>query len=315
MRVEKKGKGKRKAVPTALRSELEEYSFLLRALRTNDTLDLSSQLIRAAVDSPQTPEDDDAHDSPSTPPVEASVPNQVSRKPKDVWTRWPLPIQDVPIPEWTLQDEVERLANRFLQPPNEAHGGTEDDAEELIDPVAIKHLTLETTEYLSLLFATIAAHVPMVEGSMQNRLKPLNWENILAIVGATGVIDPWCGLCTFIPDHCNSLPIQFHGASFGMSGGHLRHQRAGRWARLDSIVESSLIFHRVDLSVHRTRLIKESHDQLLQLCSSIGQDLMSIQVPPTKPAKRKGHFFTLFHWRFLTALNRYKGKVQSHREV
>lgn len=192
MRVEKKGKGKRKAVPTALRSELEEYSFLLRALRTNDTLDLSSQLIRAAGSS-QALDGDYAHDIPSASPAEDSGSSSGSRKPKDTWTRWPLLIQDVPIPEWTLQDEVERLANRFLQPPGDSGREMEEDAEEPIESAAVQHLTLETTEYLSHLFAAIAAHVPMVEGSMQNRLRPFNWENILAIVGATGLVDPRCG--------------------------------------------------------------------------------------------------------------------------
>ena len=198
MRVGNKGKGKRKAVPTALRSELEEYSFLLRALRTNDTLDLSSQLVRAA-GSVQTSEDGDARDLS---PPETSVSNTNSRKPKESWTRWPLVIQDVPIPEWTLQDEVEHLANKFLQLPSNPDGETEH-AEEAIDPVAIKHLTLETTEYLSHLFAAIAAHVPMAGGSMQNRFKPLNWENILAIVGATGIVDPRC-----VPSILMPSPLQ-----------------------------------------------------------------------------------------------------------
>lgn len=188
MKVEKKGKGKRKAVPTALRSELEEYSFLLRALRTNDTLDLSSQLIRAAGSS-QASEDDDAHD----PTVEASGSDSNSRKPKDTWTRWPLLVQDVPTPEWSLQDEVERLANKFLKPPSDPDEETE---EEPIDSATIQHLTLETTAYLSHLFAMIATHVPMVKESMQNRLRPLNWENVLAVVGASGLVDPRCGFCT-----------------------------------------------------------------------------------------------------------------------
>lgn len=188
----KKGKGKRKAVPAALRSELEEYSFLLRTLRTNDTLDLSSQLIRAASSS-QSPEDDSDHNPPSAPPAEASGSNPNPRRPKDPWTRWPLLVKDVPTPEWTFQDEVERLANKFLQPPNNLKQETEEDAEEPIESTAVKHLTLETTEYLSHLLAAIAAHVPMVEGSMQNRLRPLNWENILAIVGASGLVDPKCG--------------------------------------------------------------------------------------------------------------------------
>ena len=49
----------------------------------------------------------------------------------------------------------------------------------------------------------------------------------------------------------------------------------------------SLIFHHIDLSVHRTQLMKESHDQLLQLCSSIDKDFLDLQVQPTKPTKRK----------------------------
>jgi len=194
MRVEKKGKGKRKAVPTALRSELEDYSFLLRALRTNDTLDLSSQLIRAA--GSQTPEGDDAHGPPLSPTVEASGSNSNLRKPRDIWTRWPLMIQDVPIPEWTLQDEVERLTNKFLQPPSDSNEETEEDVEDPVDSATIKHLTLEIAEYLSHLFATIAAHVPMVKESMQNRLRPLNWENVLAIIGASGLVDPRYGFHT-----------------------------------------------------------------------------------------------------------------------
>jgi len=49
----------------------------------------------------------------------------------------------------------------------------------------------------------------------------------------------------------------------------------------------SLIFHRTDLSFHRTRLMKESHDRLLQLCSPIDKDFLNLQVPPTNPTKRK----------------------------
>ena len=49
----------------------------------------------------------------------------------------------------------------------------------------------------------------------------------------------------------------------------------------------SLIFHHTDLSVHRTQLMKESHNQLLQLCSSADKNFLDLQVPPTKPTKRK----------------------------
>ena len=64
---------------------------------------------------------------------------------------------------------------------------------------------------------------------------------------------------------------------------------AGEWIGW-SHTTLSLISYHIDLSVHRTRLMKESHDQLLQLCSFIDKDFLNLQVPPTKPTKRKGSF-------------------------
>ena len=68
-------------------------------------------------------------------------------------------------------------------------------------------------------------------------------------------------------------------------------EQAGGWIR-KTIHETVVHFHHVDLSVHRTRLMKESHDHLLQLCSPIDKDFLNIQVPPAKPAKRKQGNFT-----------------------
>lgn len=48
-----------------------------------------------------------------------------------------------------------------------------------------------------------------------------------------------------------------------------------------------LIFRCIELSVHRTQLMKESHDHLLQLCSPSDENFLNIEVPPTKLAKRK----------------------------
>jgi len=73
-----------------------------------------------------------------------------------------------------------------------------------------------------------------------------------------------------------------------MLEGCLWNQRAGRcvciWIASHEIVP---YFHHIDLSVHRTRLMKESHDQLLQLCSPIDKDFLTIQVPATKRKKGK----------------------------
>jgi len=39
---------------------------------------------------------------------------------------------------------------------------------------------------------------------------------------------------------------------------------------------------KADLAVHRTRLMKESHDQLLQSCSPIDRDFLRMHVPSTE---------------------------------
>ena len=65
-----------------------------------------------------------------------------------------------------------------------------------------------------------------------------------------------------------------------------------------------------DLSVHRTRLMKESHDRLLHLCSSVDRGFLDIQVPPTKMAKRKkGTSPPPLNHRLLTSTIRHQGKV------
>ena len=138
---------KRKRVPAALHAEISEYSALLRALRTQDTLDLTSQLIRARTASQANTDDDlldDDNDSdldggesdklqtelpprsvtavsssagddaPTTlkrkrPPGKRKL-KITSTKARDHWTRWPLMAGDLHVPEWTLEDEIKVLA-------------------------------------------------------------------------------------------------------------------------------------------------------------------------------------------------------------
>ncbi|KAJ3518747.1 hypothetical protein NM688_g9396 [Phlebia brevispora] len=124
--------GKRPRVPAALHSELSEYSSLLRALRTSNTLDLASQLAAppptlVSSHNPDDEADDDESERPSTESVIASVDgSQASsgkargkaRAKKDYWTRWPLLAGDVHVPEWSLEDEVKLLALNALQKEN-----------------------------------------------------------------------------------------------------------------------------------------------------------------------------------------------------
>ncbi|KAI0074945.1 hypothetical protein K474DRAFT_1600673 [Panus rudis PR-1116 ss-1] len=107
--------GKRKRISAAVHAEFSEYSSLLRALRTADTLDLSSHIF--------------LHDATlsehraSSPPASSSVPptqptspaRSKPRKPRDTWTRWPLLANDVHIPEFSFEEEMRLLAVQALE--------------------------------------------------------------------------------------------------------------------------------------------------------------------------------------------------------
>ena len=61
--------------------------------------------------------------------------------------------------------------------------------------------------------------------------------------------------------------------------------------------------------------MKESHDQLLQMCSPVDKDFLRIQIPPVKGVKRKGPVPPVPDYWFLTGLIRYQREVQAHWEV
>ncbi|EGO01077.1 hypothetical protein SERLA73DRAFT_134281 [Serpula lacrymans var. lacrymans S7.3] len=206
---------KRKVVPVALHSELSEYSSLLRALRTENTLDIVSHLTKdhSSV-SPYDKGDETDEDSPSNTsrtPVEGSSRGPTrSVSPKsgetrngpstqttgDTWTRWPMLAGDVHVPEWSFQDEVKLLAIQALQ--QQRKSGSEGDQspsdeevkeEDIFDSSFLNALTVASSTHLSQILSLLAAHIPQAEKSMQNRIKPLRWENVLDIMATSGFVD------------------------------------------------------------------------------------------------------------------------------
>ena len=162
-------------VPAALHSELTEYASLLRALRTRDAMDLTTHLTKP---------------SPFTPPPK-----------RDQWTRWPLPLEDVPIPEWTLEDEVAVIASRViksrpaptfpvfegpLEHDDPSHTdyvmNTEFDEDDPDYPFYVPYLTSITASLLSTIFSLLAKHIPARPASMQNRIEPLNWRSVIDVL-------------------------------------------------------------------------------------------------------------------------------------
>lgn len=123
-----------------------------------------------------------------------------SKGPRDTWTRWPLLAGDVHVPEWSLQDEVKLLALQHLkasstssddddsEDPTERSPDDEEAVESLMTSHALDALTASTGCYLSQILALLAAYVPPGEKSMQNRVRPLSWENVLTIVVANGMV-------------------------------------------------------------------------------------------------------------------------------
>ncbi|KZT65186.1 hypothetical protein DAEQUDRAFT_747138 [Daedalea quercina L-15889] len=156
--------GKRPRVPAALHAEIFEYSALLRALRNQDTLDLTSQLIRAHSASAAVTEDDllenedlsfdegesecplkeltsqitlgadsSANDEGQSSLKRKRKSRPGSKKSRDTWTRWPLMAGEVHVPEWALEDEVKALAVQHIKRSLAGPDASADNAELLKD--------------------------------------------------------------------------------------------------------------------------------------------------------------------------------------
>ncbi|KAJ3719112.1 hypothetical protein DFJ43DRAFT_1159263 [Lentinula guzmanii] len=222
-------KSQHKRIPAALHSELSEYTSLLRAIRTTDTLDVTSQLTRYFNDkvnyrapSYESNEDDEdyteAYDVQCEDAEEGLAPdsdaelirrtNSSSAKRKrasqsqssateeiittrkktssrETWTRWPLLAQDVPAPEWSLQDEVAHITALLLRDTTssttdlETDNGPDHETNPSI-PQLNSSLTLSSSRYLDSILASLAAVIPKRSASMINRLAPAGWQSVLA---------------------------------------------------------------------------------------------------------------------------------------
>ena len=155
---------KRVSVPAALHAELTEYTNLVRVLRTTRTLDLTAHLLQHA-----------AQKNSDT----------------DTWTLWPL--IDCPVPEWSLCDEIQHLAEQAARedPDSDSDGDS-------LSPAASTHLVLHTGAVLVHILNLLADQRPSASGSMQNRLWAMNWEDVVSLLAVSGVLDP-----AYVPHYCS----------------------------------------------------------------------------------------------------------------
>jgi hypothetical protein len=203
----------RKVVPAALHTELSEYASLMRALKTSETLDLTSQLTRAqsrASTSQQgLNETDNGEDGRGRTAITSSVFSssraQVGSrkaKAKDNWTRWPLLDGDVHNPEFGFEEEIKLIASEALQlfrkDTSDKNVISEDEEENLLPQSFLDSLTHSSSSHLSQILSALAAHVPLTEKSMQNRVKPIGWEAVLDIVAVGRIVEP-----KFVFNSCN----------------------------------------------------------------------------------------------------------------
>ncbi|KAI6117596.1 hypothetical protein EDD16DRAFT_1707661 [Pisolithus croceorrhizus] len=151
---------KRAAVAAPLHAELTEYANLIRALRTSRTLDLTTHLLQDAAQQGQ---------------------SQGSNKAaaRDTWTRWPLP--DFPIPEWRLDDEEDSIAD--------GQGDASDPEADDLHPPITQLLVAHIGALLAHVLIALADLRPATVASMQNRLSPLNWQDVVNALAAQGVVD------------------------------------------------------------------------------------------------------------------------------
>ena len=188
---------KKQRVPAALHFELTEYASLLRALRTRDVMDLTTHLTKPSPFTlPPQNLDNDNLDDPNK--AEASVAPRLKR---DQWTRWPLLLEDVPIPEWTLEDEVAVIASQVmktrptptfpvfegpLEQDDPSHTdyviNTTSEEDDPDHPLYVPYLTSMIASFLSTIFSLLAKHTPARPASMQNRIEPINWRSVIDVI-------------------------------------------------------------------------------------------------------------------------------------
>lgn len=211
----KRKKGKR--IPAALHSEISEYASLLRVLRVTDALDITTQLTR--LDSGPSrnatlanEEEMGRHESPTSSHVVhggvALVEEKghspalgTSQTSRNTWTRWPLLAEDVHIPEWKFEDEVQSLAKQALlsdlstsselpaSTSSDLNVPSEDQVEALLPPSSLRVLADVSSSHLEKILSALASYTPVVDKSTHHRRHPLGWESVLNIVSASGLVD------------------------------------------------------------------------------------------------------------------------------
>lgn len=218
-----------RSLRTANTADLSSHllpSHLSKRFGTSDDSDLNERTGDESVDHPSevdtsrppTPFGSE-FDSGSTP----ASPTTIARA---RWTKWPLLSGDIVIPEFSLEQEIRQIASQSLRlfdpsyvseknedklhnpsrkpkhspsqelttPPEQVSPANDSrlmmtEPEEDVSPYLVRALCDGTTKHLSDILGLVAAFQPDVGISMQDRLKPVDWQDLLNIISTCGVVD------------------------------------------------------------------------------------------------------------------------------
>jgi hypothetical protein len=226
----------------ANRSELSEYVSLLRALRTNELLGIASQAATTITAPPVLSDSDDegttdpvfvdelapTHSPSSSQPLHTHTHLQIpiktslddsdtgsanaypkrARVPADeeVWTRWPLKLDQLHASKWDLVEEVHQIMAHVLSPDHPMQAdtvvdtkhplrddgplqddNTKEDTHTHHDTCLATVMAISSTHYIEHIFGALAAFVPDPSSSLRGRVKAMEWESVLTIVGTCGI--------------------------------------------------------------------------------------------------------------------------------
>jgi hypothetical protein len=170
------------------RHELQEYSSLLRALKSSATGNLSQHILYEDVRTPTSV--NDAPEPFALKPQEHQHP--LARPDKTSWSRWPLMPDEVYPPNFSFEEEVASIAERALVTAADNDETVDTNGPlELLSQQDASALASTTAQAVTRTFAQAACNFPLVDKHSQSRVKPCSWKELLEIAESQ---------CTFPPE-------------------------------------------------------------------------------------------------------------------
>ncbi|KAG5645166.1 hypothetical protein DXG03_006790 [Asterophora parasitica] len=193
---------------------------------------------------------------------------------RDTWTRWPLLIDDVHVPEWSLEDEIGDLATNTLKirprPPfpelgfERSNEAAADDlfnvGDEDADLSFLPHLTNAASNHLSTILALLVAHTPNRSVGLQNRIEPMGWRTVLDVL--TSCDDPSVADLKIINDVKTRMEALY-----------------GPPAEIDTTSSDVLSAHRIQCSINAKEKLKARIRQSSALLSLPSAPSRSLSAP------------------------------------